>query len=126
MQEEKTRCCANGNNGPGFMVHSILSLYGDNHVLDDKTKYKCYALMITIWRLYVLKHIVERSTHMCSGVTPERGLSLHHVPPCHTSPFLPPDKGCFLHHSCRSMLMPAVTSDTTLPTYIILYRKYIS
>jgi hypothetical protein len=37
------------------------------------------ALMITIWWLYVLKHIVERSTHMCSGVTLERGLSLHHV-----------------------------------------------
>jgi hypothetical protein len=71
--------CANGNNGPGFMVHSILSLYGDDHVLDGKSKYKCYVLMITIWRLYVLKHIVERSTHMCSGVTPERGLSLHHV-----------------------------------------------
>jgi hypothetical protein len=60
--------CANGNNGPGFMVHSILSLYGDDHVLDDKSKYKCYAL--TLCRLYVLKHIVERSSHMCSGVTP--------------------------------------------------------
>jgi hypothetical protein len=44
-----------------------------------KVNTKCYALMITIWRLYVLIHIVERSTHMCSGVTSERGLSLHHV-----------------------------------------------
>jgi hypothetical protein len=59
------------------MVHSILSLYGDDHVLDDKSKYKCYVL--TIWRIYVLKPIVERSTHMCSGITLERGLSLHHV-----------------------------------------------
>jgi hypothetical protein len=59
------------------MVHSILPLYGDDHVLDDKSKYKYYAL--TIWWLYVLKHIVERSTHMCFVVTPERGLSLHHV-----------------------------------------------
>jgi hypothetical protein len=54
------------------MVHSILSLsiYSDDHVIDDhiiddKSKYKCHALMITLWRLYVLKHIVERSTHMC-------------------------------------------------------------
>jgi hypothetical protein len=39
--------------------------------------------MITIWRLYVLKHIVERSTHMCSGVTPEHGQV---TPPRHTSP----------------------------------------
>jgi hypothetical protein len=53
------------------VVHSILYLYlyGDDHVLDDKRKYKCHALMITIWRLYILKHIVERSTHMCSEVT---------------------------------------------------------
>jgi hypothetical protein len=96
------------------------SLYGDDHVLDDKSKYKCYALMITIWWLYVLKHIVETSAHMCSGVTREHGLV---TPPRHISPFLPPDKGCFLHHFCRSMLMPTVASDTTLPTYIILYRK---
>jgi hypothetical protein len=40
---------------------------------------KCYALMITIWRLYVLKYIVERSTHMCSGVTLESEPSLPHV-----------------------------------------------
>jgi hypothetical protein len=44
-----------------------------------KVNTKCYALMITIWRQYVQKHIVERSTHMCSGVTPERGPLLHHV-----------------------------------------------
>jgi hypothetical protein len=62
-----------------WFTQSSLSLYGDDHVLDDKRKNKCYALMINIWRLYVLKHIVERSTNMCSGVTPERGLSLHHV-----------------------------------------------
>jgi hypothetical protein len=31
------------------------------------------------------------------------------TPPRHTSPFLPPDKGCFLNRFCRSMLMPAVT-----------------
>jgi hypothetical protein len=53
---------------------------------------KCYALMITIRRLYFLKHIVETSTHMCSGVTPERGLSLHHVI---LLPFYPQIKDAF-------------------------------
>jgi hypothetical protein len=52
-----------------WFTQSSLSIYGDDHVIDDKSKYKCYALMITIWRLYVLKHIVERSTQMCFGVT---------------------------------------------------------
>jgi hypothetical protein len=76
------------------MVHSTfsLSLYGDDQVLDDKSKYMCYALVITIWRLYVLKHIVERSTHMFSGVTPERGQV---TSPRHTSPFLPQIKDAF-------------------------------
>jgi hypothetical protein len=68
------------------------SLYGDDHVLDDKSKYKYYALMITIWCLYVLKHTVERSTHMCSGVTPERGLWLHHAI---LLPFYPQIKDAF-------------------------------
>jgi hypothetical protein len=57
-----------------WFTQSSLSLYDDDHVLDDKSKYKYYALMIIIWCLYVLKHIVERSAHMCSSVTPEHGL----------------------------------------------------
>jgi hypothetical protein len=75
-----------------WFTQSSLSLYGDDHVLDDKSKYKCYALMITIWQLYVLKHIVERSTHMCSDVTLERGLSLYHVI---LLPFYPQIKDAF-------------------------------
>jgi hypothetical protein len=42
-----------------WFTQCSLSLYDDDHVLDDKSIYKCYTL--TIWRLYVLKHIVERS-----------------------------------------------------------------
>jgi hypothetical protein len=54
----------------GSWVHSIaLSIYGGDHVIDNRNKYNCHALMITLWQLYVLKHIVERSTHMCFGVT---------------------------------------------------------
>jgi hypothetical protein len=115
--------CANGNNGPGFIVHSILSLYGDDHVLDDKNKYKVLYFSDNYMAAICPKHIVEISIHMCSSVTLERGLPLHQVI---LLPLLPPDKGCFLHRCCRPMLMPAVTSDITLPTYIILYRKYIS
>jgi hypothetical protein len=48
--------------------------------------------MITIWWIYVLKNIVERSTHMCSYVTPECGLSLHHVI---LLPFYPQIKDAF-------------------------------
>jgi hypothetical protein len=53
--------------GSWFTQSSLsLSIYGDDDVIDDKSKYKCHALMITLWWLYVLKHIVEISTHMCS------------------------------------------------------------
>jgi hypothetical protein len=75
-----------------WFTQSSLSFYGDDHVLGDKNNTKWYTLMITIWRLYVLKHIVERSTHMCSGVTLERGLSLHHVI---LLPFYPQIKDAF-------------------------------
>jgi hypothetical protein len=47
-----------------WFTQSSLSIYGDDHVIDDKSKYNCHDLMITLWRLYVLKHIAERSTHM--------------------------------------------------------------
>jgi hypothetical protein len=50
-----------------WFTQSFLSIYGDDHVIDDKSKYKWHDLMITLWRIYVLKHIVEISTHMCSG-----------------------------------------------------------
>jgi hypothetical protein len=50
-----------------WFTQSSLSIYGDDYVIDDKSKYKCHALMRTLWPLYILKHIVERSTHMCSG-----------------------------------------------------------
>jgi hypothetical protein len=52
-----------------WFTQSSLSIYVDDHIIDDKIKCKCHALMITIWWLHVLKYIVERSTHMCSGVT---------------------------------------------------------
>jgi hypothetical protein len=40
------------------MVHSILSLYGDDHVLDDKSKYKvlCFSL---------------KEVHICVLVSPQ-------------------------------------------------------
>jgi hypothetical protein len=50
-----------------WFTQSSLSIYGDYHVIDDKSKYKYHAFMITLWRLYVLKYIVEISTHMCYG-----------------------------------------------------------
>jgi hypothetical protein len=67
-----------------WFTQSSLFIYGDDHVLYDKSKYKYHALMITIWRLYILKHIVERSTHMCSCVTLKRGQVTppRHTPPC--------------------------------------------
>jgi hypothetical protein len=95
------------------MVYSILSLsiYGDDHVIGNTSKYNCHALMITLWQLYVLKYIVERSTHMCLLVSPSCEDSVI-FPPRRTSPFLPPDKGCFLHlmhakcmHKLCSLLM---------------------
>jgi hypothetical protein len=95
-----------------WFTQSSLSIYGGVHVIDNRSKYDCHALMINLWRLYVLKHIVEISTHRCAGVTPECGQV---NPPRHTSPFLPPNKGCFLHHFCRSILTPAVTSETLYP-----------
>ena len=48
-----------------WFTQSSLPIYGDDHVIDNKNQYNCHALMITLSRLYVLKHIVERSTHMC-------------------------------------------------------------
>jgi hypothetical protein len=42
-----------------WFTQSNLSIYGDDLVIDDKSKYKCHALMITLWQLNVLKHIVE-------------------------------------------------------------------
>jgi hypothetical protein len=53
-----------------WFTQSSLSIYGDDHVIDDKSKYNCHDLMITLWQLYVLKHIAERSTHMCLLVSP--------------------------------------------------------
>jgi hypothetical protein len=53
------------------MVHSILSLSinGDDHVINNKNKYNSHALMITLWGLYILKHMVERITHVFTSVT---------------------------------------------------------
>jgi hypothetical protein len=49
--------CSNGKMVSGsWFTQSSLSIYGDDHV-------------ITIWWLYVLKHKVERSTHICFEVT---------------------------------------------------------
>jgi hypothetical protein len=31
-----------------WFTQSSLSIYGDDHVIDDKSKYKYYALIITI------------------------------------------------------------------------------
>jgi hypothetical protein len=56
-----------------WFTQSSISIYGDDHVIDNRSKYNCHVLMINLWRLYVLKHIVERSTHMSSGVTPKCG-----------------------------------------------------
>jgi hypothetical protein len=39
-----------------WFTQSFLSIYGDDHVIDDKGKYKCHALTITLLWLYILKH----------------------------------------------------------------------
>jgi hypothetical protein len=66
-----------------WFTQSSLSTYVGDHVIDNRSKNNCHALMITLWRLYVLKHIVERSTHMCLLVSPSCKssvvMSLHHV-----------------------------------------------
>jgi hypothetical protein len=117
-------------------TQSSLSFYGDDHILDDNSKYKVlcfrdpYALMITIWRQYVLKHIVERSTHMCSGVILERCPSLHHVI---LLPFYPQIKDtfytvvvyrCLCRLSLRTPLYPHTSysiGNTYLKTLVRLF-----
>jgi hypothetical protein len=44
-----------------WFTQSSISIYGDNQVIDDKSKFKCHALMRTLWWLYVLKHILPPS-----------------------------------------------------------------
>jgi hypothetical protein len=113
---------------PGLMVHSILSLsiYGDDHVIDDKSKYNCHALMITLWRLYVLKHIVERVTHMCLLVSPSCKasvvLSLHYVI---LLPFYPRIKYAF-YTVCVTRCICRLSHGYPLPTYTILLKEIIS
>ena len=109
----------------GF-TQSSLPIYGDDHVIDNRSKYNCHALVITLWRLYVLKHIVERNTHMCYWGHPcsktSVVMSLHHVI---LLPFLPPNKGCFLHYLCHTMHMPTVTWTPFTHIHHTLKEKHI-
>jgi hypothetical protein len=108
-----------------WFTQSSLSIYGDDHVIDNKNQYNCHALMITLWRLYVLKHIVERSTHMCLLGHPFVRLVWLVTPPRHTSPFLPPDKGCFLHRLCHTMHMPSITRTPFIHIHHTLKGEHI-
>jgi hypothetical protein len=112
-----------------WFTQSSLSTYVGDHVIDNRSKNNYHALMITLWRLYVLKHIVKRSTHMCSGVTPECGQV---TPPHHTSPFLPPERmlstpfwsfDAHIHHTLKgkhilssSAMIYNICAFTTLPS----------
>jgi hypothetical protein len=109
-----------------WFTQSTLYIYGDNHVIYDKSKYKCHALLITLWRLCVLKHTVERSTHMCSGITLLVRLECGQVtPPRHTSPFLPQIKDAFYIVFVTRCLC-RLSLGHPLPTYIILLKENIS
>jgi hypothetical protein len=51
MQEDKTRSLRLWEQWTwdhGSLNPLSLSIYGDDHVIDDKSKYKCHALMITL------------------------------------------------------------------------------
>jgi hypothetical protein len=113
-----------GNNGSWFMVHSILSLHLWRwSCYRCKSKYNNHTLMIILWRLYVPKHIVEISTHICLLVSPSCEASvvllLHHVILLHFYPqindvfYIVCIRGCI----CRLSL------GHPLPTYIILFKE---
>jgi hypothetical protein len=60
MQEDKTNVFFYINNGHGFMGSlNPLSIYGGDHVIDNKSRYKCHALMVIFMMATCLKHIVE-------------------------------------------------------------------
>jgi hypothetical protein len=109
-----------------WFTQSSLSICGDDHVIDDKSKYSCHALMITLCRLYVLKHIVEISTHMCLLVSPSREASvvllLHHII---LLPFYPRIKDAF-YIVCVTGYIRRLSLGHPLPTYIILLKEIIS
>ena len=107
----------------GF-TQSSLSIYGDDHVIDNKSTHNCHALMITLWWLHVLKHIVERSTHMCYWCHPRKAsawlLSLHHVI---LLPFYPQIKDVWLHRYCHSTHMPLSLGHPSSTYITLLYIK---
>jgi hypothetical protein len=105
-----------------WFTQSSLSppIYGDDHAIDNKSKYNCHALMKTLWQLYVQKHIVERSTNMCLLVSPSCKasvvLSLHHII---LLPFYPRIKDAFYTVHVTRLGHP-------LPTYIVHIKENIS
>jgi hypothetical protein len=109
-----------------WFTQPSLSIYGDDHVIDNKIQYNCHALMITLWRLYVLKHIVERSTHMCLLVSPSCKasvvMSLHHVI---LLPFYPQIKDALYTIFCHTMHMSSVTWTPFTHIHHTLKGKHI-
>jgi hypothetical protein len=128
MQEDKTRSLLLWEQWTwvhGFTQYSI-SIYGDDHVIDNRSKYNCHALVITLWWLYVLKHIVERSTHMCLLVSlsckASVVMSLHHVV---LLPFYPQIKDAFYTVYVARCICHLLLGNP-LPTYITLLKENIS
>ena len=139
MQEDKTKVYSYRNNGPGFM--DSLNLISQTMVVivlqDDKVHTIVMLQWLTLWRLHVLKHIVERSTHMCYLCHPRKAsarlFSLHHVI---LLPFYPQIKDVWLHVSvarrmCRlSLGHPSSTYITLLyiktlyNTSAMIYKLY--
>ena len=55
MQEDKTKVFSYRNNGHGFMVSLVLSLsiYGGDHVIDDKSTHNYHAFMVNFYDGYM-------------------------------------------------------------------------
>jgi hypothetical protein len=129
MQEDKTRSLLLSEQWTwvhAWFSQSSLSIYFDDHFIDGKSIYNCHALMITLWRLYVLEHIVERSNHMCLLVSPSceasMVFSLHHVI---LLSFYPQIKDAF-YTICVTQCICHLSLRHPLPTYIILLLENIS